>query len=502
MNWTELPDANKDAIEVDGGRIVGTARQRADGARIKAWLGIPYAAPPLGGLRFKPPQPVVPWSRIRRADRLGPQCVQPGRREDSLYAEYSGVQAMSEDCLTLNVWSAGELDDRLPVMVWIHGGGHRQGAGSNPVFTEGDLPLRGVVLVTINYRLGPLGFLCHPDLAAESPQGTSGNYALMDQVAALAWVKRNIARFGGDPDCVTIFGQSAGGEAVGMLLATPAARGLFHRAIVMSLGATRPMVTAAERAKAGPAWATKLGANSLADLRAMPAADLLKADYPAGMVVDGYMMPESGWDALAAGRQADVPLLVGWTADDGSVFPPPVTPEGFAAKMAETFGARAPEVMALYPSATPEQAIRSNQDVFREQVFAWPAWSTARLHAGKAPAYLYQFRHKQPFRPEQSFVEASPASAAGAFHSSDYPYVFGTLDVLDRDWQPADRALSRRMQQRWTAFAYSGNPNAAGLMDWPAGADRVLAIAAEDVVAPLPDADRLAFFESWFAGLR
>jgi para-nitrobenzyl esterase len=496
MSWTIDTAATPAPVTVESGALAGITRVNEAGQRVRAWLGIPYAAPPLGELRWRPPQPVRPWPGLRAADRLAPQCIQPPRKADSLYAEYSGVQAMSEDCLTLNVFSAAAPGERLPVMVWIHGGGHRQGAGSNPVFTEGTLPLQGVVLVTINYRLGPLGFLCHPELEAE---GTNGNYALMDQTAALAWVRRNIAAFGGDPACVTVFGQSAGGEAVGALLASPPAHGLFDRAIVMSLGATRPMEPAGQRARLGAAWAKKLGASTLAALRALPAEALLTLEHPAGFVVDGHTLPESGYAAFAAGHQARVPLLAGWTADDGSVFAPPVAPDVFAGKVRAAFGPRADEVLALYP---PGQTERVSQDLFREQLFAWPAWSTVRLHAPHAPAFLYQFRHPQPFRPEQSFTEASPASRAGAFHSSDYPYIFGTLGVLDRAWTAADHALSAQMQARWTAFARTGSPDAPGLPAWPRyddAAPALMALQPAEALLPLPDADRLAFFDSWFA---
>ncbi|MEZ5729288.1 MAG: carboxylesterase family protein [Burkholderiaceae bacterium] len=247
MKWQGLGPT--EPVRTEGGDLVGMLRRALDGidrvgaaggcGDVRAYFGIPYAAPPTGEARWCPPRPAAPWGGLRAAQAPAAQCVQPPRRPRSVYAEYSGDQPMSEDCLTLNVFSAAEPGEALPVMVWIHGGGHRQGAATNPVFTDGSLPCRGVVLVTINYRLGPLGFLCHPELMAESEHGACGNYALLDQIAALQWVSRNIAAFGGDPGCVTIFGQSAGGEAVGMLMASPLARGLFHRAGIMSLGATR-----------------------------------------------------------------------------------------------------------------------------------------------------------------------------------------------------------------------------------------------------------------------
>lgn len=413
-------------VRIDSGRLADAGEVRAG---IRAWLGIPFAAPPVGELRWRAPAPVAGWDGVRPADRFAPQCVQPGRATDSVYAEFAGVQAMSEDCLYLNVWApTPQGDAALPVMVWIHGGAFQQGSGANPVFVRGDLPRHGVVLVTINYRLGPFGFMAHPQLGEEA-QGASGNYGLQDMAAALRWVQRNIAAFGGDPARVTVFGQSAGAHGVIALMASPEARGLFRHAIAQSFGIS-PTDSLASAQKKGQDFAEGAGAKNMAALRVMGAEAVL-AHYLAQPerfmpIVDGRFLPKTLADVFAAGEQQPVPLLTGWNRDEGSTFPPAIG-----------------------------------------KIFSAGVYAAARMHAPIAPTYLYHFAHMQPFRPGQRYREADPASRLGVFHSSEYPYIFGTTRELTRDWDTEDDRMTALMQDCWVRFALTGDPNGEGLPHWP-----------------------------------
>ena len=335
-------------VAVDGGRISG---RREGQAGVRAFLGIPYAAAPVGALRWRPPQPVAPWHGVRPAQALAPQCLQPKRPADSVYAEYAGVQPMSEDCLYLNVWSAAPAAGaRWPVMVWFHGGAFKQGAGSNPVFVRGNLAEQGVVLVTFNYRLGPFGFMAHPGLSAESAARSSGNYGLLDMAAALGWVRRNIAAFGGDPDQVTLFGQSAGAAGIVDLMAAPRARGLFARAIAHSFGVT-PMKTLAEAERSGADFAGRIGAAGADELRRLDAETLLARYQESGKhwmpIVDGDFITAPVRDTFVEGREAPVPFLTGWNAAEGTTFPAAADAAGLRERLRARFGERAADSGAL-----------------------------------------------------------------------------------------------------------------------------------------------------------
>src|SRR4051812_39235676 len=304
--------AGSDTVTVDGGRLRGTS---ADGVRV--FKGIPFAAAPIGARRWKEPEPVVAWSGVKNADTFGAQCMQEPYPEGSPYASASPPPAMSEDCLYLNVWTAAKAGDKRPVMVWIHGGAWTRGSGSTPTYNGAALARKGVVVVTTNYRLGVLGFLAHPELTKESPNHASGNYAILDHIAALKWVQKNIAAFGGDPTRVTIFGESAGSWSVNVLHATPLAKGLFHRAIGESGGqfAGNPSLAQAERR--GVALADAVGARTLAELRALPADQLLGVEaFRAIANVDGYVLPEDVRTIFGRKRHNDVPVLVGSNANE------------------------------------------------------------------------------------------------------------------------------------------------------------------------------------------
>lgn len=493
--------AEAPVVAIAGGRVAGSR----DAHGVGAWLGIPYAAPPLGALRWRPPQPVPSWHGVRPAQSLPPQCLQPARPADSVYAEFAGVQPMSEDCLYLNVWSAAAPGDRWPVMVWVHGGAFQQGSSANPVFVRGNLPRQGVVLVTLNYRLGPFGFMAHPALSGESSEGVSGNYGLLDIAAALAWVQRHIAAFGGDPDQVTLFGQSAGAGAIVDLMSTPRTAGLFARAIAQSFGVT-PMRTRAEAERSGLDFAARLGSAGLAALRALP-ADALLARYLEQAerwmpIVDGAFIARPVIETFRAGREHAVPLMLGWNRDEGTTFPCANDAASFDRRLAARFGARTAEADRLYPHNDDVEARASSQALVGDGLFAWGVWRAARDHARVAPTWLYFFDHAQPFARGQRCSEAGNAADLGVFHSSEYPYVFGTISVLGRDWGDADRRMTERMQALWLAFAKTGRPGGGAVPAWPTfddAAPTVMRLAPDPALVDVPRRAQLAFLDETLA---
>jgi para-nitrobenzyl esterase len=489
-----------DPINVDGGQI--SAKWRAN-ASVRAYLGIPFAAPPVGNLRWKPPQPVTPWDGVRPARAYAPRCMQFGRPHTSVYFEYFGEQPTSEDCLYLNVWAPADAQGRkLPVMVWIYGGGFQAGSAANPVFDGTELARKGVVLVSMNYRVGVFGFLAHPELSAESPEHASGNYGLLDQIAALQWVRRNVAAFGGDPDNITIFGQSAGANSVIFLLGSPLARGLFQHAIAESSGLDRRVIALADAEKAGSAFAQKLGARGIAELRARPAQELLETRAVMFPTVDGWLLPDSVSTLFRQGREAPVPLLAGWNANEGASLPQATSLAAYQQSVRQGFGANADRVLASYPARDDAEARRVSKTLFGDSFLAWGTWAAARLHArNNFPTYIYYFAHPQPMFPGQTYEEMAPNEALGTFHSSEYPYIFGTLAVLTRAWTSADRNLSEQLRSYWVAYATTGSPNAPSLPNWPRfneAADTVMQLGDQTGPRSVPGLDKLQFFDELF----
>jgi para-nitrobenzyl esterase len=462
-------------VKTEQGKIHG---KLINDGKVRAFLGIPYAAPPVGDLRWKAPQPAAKWKGVRDATNFGAHCAQNHVFDDMIFQD-SGP---SEDCLYLNVYAPDDASSRsgLPVMFWIHGGGFSGGSGDEPRHDGDFLPTKGVVLVTINYRLGVFGFLATSDLAKEA-DGSAGNYGLLDMVAALEWVKKNIKQFGGDPGNVTIFGESAGSEAVSTLMAAQPARGLFQKAIGESGGAlgvgARGPEAQAEQEKREPAWVESLGTTglaptggagaSLAALRAMPTDEILAAAAKKGapgfpMVVDGRLLTEPVADTYAAGKQAHVPLLAGWNRDE-FFFPSwGMTADKWKATAAQRFGDHASEFLAVYPGDSDEQAMRSAIDYGSDTFIAFSTWKwvQAQVKTGDAPVYRYHLELAAP--PSK----LHPGSYA--FHSDDIEYLFGTLDTRPGAvWRPEDRKLSEEMMDYWTNFAKTGDPNGPGLPEWP-----------------------------------
>lgn len=455
---------------VESGLLAGEATDRA-----RVFRNIPYAAPPVGPLRWAPPQAPAAWTGARPAVEAGPSCPQPMRADGAPNA--GGANGpMSEDCLQLNVFAPLYRPDAkpAPVMVWIHGGSHRTGAGW--VYDGQNFTRDGVVLVAINYRLGPLGYFAHPALTrAAGAKAPLGAYGLMDQIAALKWVQRNIAAFGGDPNNVTVFGESAGGMSTLALLATPQAKGLFHKAIVQSGGGWFEPDSLAAREKMGVTAAEKLGLPgkaTVAQLRAVPAETLIEKvdgeDF--GPFPDGRLLPQTATQAFAAGRAIDVPMIVGWNNGEDSLLGGPGGGARFAANLP-------PMTRAFYPDAAAEGDEALGRAVFTDRVFGAPARWIARQAAGGAPVFLYHF----------SYVgDRFRRVLSRAHHAAEIQYVFEywgrrTPDSVVSD---EDRAMARLMHGCWVAFARTGAPACEG-QAWPAYdpvSDQLLEFGSETAV--------------------
>jgi para-nitrobenzyl esterase len=463
---------NAQEVKTTGGLVKGTTV--ADGT-IRMFSGIPYAAPPVGDLRWRPPQPAVTWQGVKDATAPGPACTQ-GRVFDDI-----SFPKLDEDCLTLNVYAPAKAA-RLPVMVWIHGGGFMAGGGPEPRHDGRAFARKGVVLVTINYRLGLFGFLAHPELTKESPVRASGNYGLLDQVAALRWVKENIAAFGGDPGNVTIFGESAGSFAVSALMASPLARGLFHKAIGQSgafFSTTLAPVTLAAAEQMGADFAAAAAASSLQALRAKPAQELLdavtKAKLRAGPILDGHFLSKDVAATYAAGEQSHVPLLAGWNADEiraaVTLRPQKPTAQSFTEETRKRYGAQAEAILKAYPAGSDAEAIESAAALGSDMFIGYATWKWIETHlaTGKSRVYRYSFDRQIPV-PAGHTVMGAPASSKdiGARHAGEIEYVFGALEIsLPKvPWEDADRRLSDTMTSYWANFARTGDPNGPGLPKW------------------------------------
>ena len=486
-------------VKVEGGWIQGEV---LDGMTV--YKGIPFAAPPVGELRWKAPQPVIPWDGVRDALEFGP----------SPYANMPFPQGQSEDCLYLNVWTPAKTPkDKLAVMVWIYGGGFSMGTSS---FYDGaPIAKEGVVLVTINYRVGKIGLFAHPELSAENPQGVSGNYTLLDQIAALKWVQNNIAKFGGDPKKVTIFGESAGGISVSMLCASPLAKGLFRGAISQSGSSFGPiradsypgenMKTITQAEQEGLAYAKKVGAKSIADLRAMDARTLsaqVEVTGGAWPIVDGYVLPDDQYKMYKAGNYNDVALLIGYNSDEGDSFDFFADPEEHIAYVHQRYGEFADRLLAAYP-VTGNPTNWSARNLGRDAAFGWGTWTWGRLQneTGKQPVYMYFF-DQPPFYPE-----GSPRAGHRSPHGQDVDYIFQSLRGSVSD---SDRMLEWQILKYWTNFAKYANPNGKedepSLAFWPRFENeksQVMVLSGEGSYAsPVPDEKSMWVLDEYFAWRR
>ena len=487
-----MTDASPKPVKTESGLVAGAAGRNP---AISVFKGIPFAAPPVGTLRWHAPMPPAPWAGVRKGDAFSPSCIQTIVTEKKPWTyEFMAHGEVSEDCLYLNVWTpAASPSARRPVFVYIYGGGNVEGSGSVPVYDGEGLAAKGLVVVTFNYRVGVLGFLGHPDLSRESSYHASGNYGLLDQIAAVRWVHANIAAFGGDPDRITVAGQSAGAGAVHSLTASPLARGLFHRAIADSgggIGATRTM---ADLEADGVRFAAAKKANGIAELRGMPWQDVV-GSVPGvrfGPVPDGYALPAAVGAIFAAGKQNDVATLTGVNADEGGAVPhPTATLESFQRDARQRYGANAEEFLKLYPAATDEDAKRAQNEAARDRARATlHLWALDRAKTARTSAFTYFWTHTLP---------GPDADQYGAFHTSEVPYVLNTLPMSSRPFTAKDHQIAATLSSYWANFAATGNPNGKGLPPWPAvSPDARRTMEVGDDFRPVPIAAtpaRIEFF--------
>lgn len=490
--WASVP-----TTKVEQGLLKGTIE---DGLTI--YRGIPFAAPPVGDLRWRGPQPAAKWQGVRPADKFAPQCVQ----------SIPGITT-SEDCLYLNVWTpAKSASDHVPVLVWIYGGGFSVGGTSVPTYSGEKLAQKGVVLVSMGYRLGALGFLAHPELSAESPQHVSGNYGLLDMIAALEWIKKNIAAFGGDPNKVTILGESAGAIAVSQLCASPLAKGLFEGAISESGGSfghprsagmpgenMRPL---ADAERSGAEFAKSVGAASIAELRKEPADKLLAATrglfWP---IVDGYVIPSDEYSIYEQRQFNDTPILVGYNSDEGATFSHDRTPKDYIDGVRKRYGTFADQLIKAYPAGS-DSVPKTARDLSRDAAFGWHTWTWARMEAnlGKSKSYYYIFDQ----HPE--YPSDSPQAGHGSPHGMEVEYVFGHPTGGPTGKPSAtDFAISDAMMTYWTNFAKHGDPNGAGMPNWPAFSDQhpeLMYFAGTPHTGPVPNGEGLKVLDTYFAWRR
>jgi para-nitrobenzyl esterase len=492
-------------VKVDGGKVEGVTE-----GDLTVFKGIPFAAPPVGDLRWKDPQPVIPWDSVKKADKFGPACPQM-----SMPGFVSGP--FSEDCLYLNVWTpAKTAKDKLPVMVWIYGGGFAMGSTSNDMYNGSGLAKMGVIVVSIAYRVGALGFMAHPELTAESDHHTSGNYGLLDQIAGLRWVQNNITAFGGDPSKVTIFGESAGAISVSMLAASPLTKGLFRGAISESGGSFNPVSEEKESdcmqlldgsEKTGVEFMKRMGANSIEELRNV-SPDMWLKDPLSQMggfwpVVDGYVIAGDQYKLYEEGKYNDVPVIIGTNSDEGSIFARPVSPEQYVENVKKRFGPFSGEILDLYPVDSVTGTYRPLADIFQETAFAWPSWVWAKLQTktGKSKVFVYYFDEYNP-----GPIYPNGPVAIGAAHGSEIPYVFRRFDNNPQSTATDEqKALSATMASYWTNFAKSGDPNAGGVPEWPVfkdGENTVMYLKGTPGPGPVPNLDKLEVMDKYFTWKR
>ncbi len=504
-------------IETESGVLRGFASDHRP--EVTVFQGIAFAAPPVGDLRWRPPAAPIPFAGVKDADRIGPACWQARNSDASLYAR--GNLHRSEDCLYLNLYTgARDADERLPVMVWYHGGGNTAGHGGALIFDGANLAARGAVVITANYRLGPLGFLAHPALSGESTENASGNYGLLDQIAVLEWVRDNVAGFGGDPDRVTIFGQSAGGTDVCLLQSSPLSEGLIDRVIGQSPGCVKLDIELDQGHADGSAYAERLGVDgsrprAAARLRAVPAEQLIAAPGGAvGPLVDGWVIPDRPYDLLESGGQNRIPVLVGGLSEEYHGLQhaaAPIIEADLDNFLEASFGSEAAQVKARYPEALDRSPLDARKEIMGDNGFLLASRMWARLVSERGDnAYVYFFTRPAPvFRlyvPENPDLTGNGGQRLfGAYHSGELAYVFDNLELIGLDWDADDRALSEIVAGYWVNFAANGDPNGPGLPEWPTydpATDTVQILDAQVRAAPHPKSEKLRYLEELYLRTR
>ena len=496
MTAVRLAGAVTGPVAVTGGQIAGVP---GSDPSVVVFKGIPFAAPPLGDLRWRAPQPAAAWQGVRNADQFGNSCIQTVVRERKPWTyEFMTHNSISEDCLYLNVWTAaGRPEERRPVYVFIYGGGNTEGSTAVPVYDGGTLARKGIVVVTVNYRLGLLGFFTHPELTREASYRASGNYGILDLIAALKWVRENIAAFGGDPGKVTVGGQSAGAANTHVLTASPLAKGLFRGAIAESgstiaRGSSRKL---AEQEQMGVKFAAAKGAPDLRALRAMSwqqlEASLPAPNYRFTTVVDGYVLPSAIDEVFTQKKQNDVPTLTGSNQDEGGASPhPDVTLEQFRKLATARYAESADEFLKLYPAKTDQEAAIAQNNAARDSSrVSTYLWAIEREKTARTKEWTYFWDHPLP---------GPDADKYGAFHTSEVPYVLGALAMSDRPFTADDRRIADSMTSYWANFIAKGDPNGAGLSRWPAVSEKpAFTMELGDKTAPIPVAGDDAKLKFW-----
>jgi len=486
-----------EVVKTDAGQVSGVINATGD---VCAFKGIPFAAPPVGNLRWKDPQPVKPWKGVRKCESFGPSPMQAEPIPFSMWSEEFLIpkKPISEDCLYLNVWTgAKSASEKRPVIVWIYGGGFLSGGSAVPVYDGEAMAKKGIVFVSINYRVGVFGFFAHPELTKESGRNASGNYAIMDQLAALKWVKRNIAAFGGDPGNVTIAGQSAGSFSVNILVASPLGKDLFQKAIGES-GASfsTPFTTLAKAEEAGEAYGRSLNTPSLADLRKVSAEDLMKKPYAVwGAIVDGYVLPGTIASIFTAGKENKVSLLTGWNQEEFMFFGNVKNAAEFKKEMNDQYGPDAQAALENYPATNDSVAAVSQYRISSDQNFGTQNFTWANMQSDHgANVYVYRFTHKVPGTGEYAKY--------GAFHGGELPYAYDNLGFVSRPWQAGDHKLAEVISSYWANFAASGNPNGKGLPEWKpynSNTNEIMILDEQCYSEKMPDLKSIEFLASKMA---
>jgi para-nitrobenzyl esterase len=509
-----------EVVKIASGAVRG---QRLDDGATLRFLGVPYAAPPIGDLRWRPPRPVSAWTGVRDSSRPGAVSVQRVRGTDSVIPNEPELQ--NEDCLVLNVWTAAaSAVERRPVIVWLHPGGFQFGSGSAPMYDGRAWARAGAVFVSLNFRLSKIGFLAHPALQQEDEHGRTGNYGLLDQVAALRWVRENIAEFGGDPNCVTIYGASSGASSVSLLMVTPCARGLFHRAIAESGGSFGPVgphtglgdrwQTLDGACAAGKSWAEELGAVDADGLRQLPVERIREGSVPAGNqvrdvfdaarpIVDGQVLPSGSRAQFQAGLQAPVPLLVGSAAnEDIATVTYSRNLGGFLEQARHDHGSDIDAFLNLYPARTDVQAVVASLRANGHRLFTWQNWVWARLHAQAGHEVFYYRFEQEPPVPPGRYPEQRIARPLGAFHAASVFYTFDRFGLRpDWPWSDEDRRLGQTMTEAWVEFARTGRPTHENLPPWPRhdpGDQQVMRLSQASSFEPMPEPEHVSFWDEFY----
>lgn len=483
---TEI-NAQISQVTIEGGKARGSIKDS-----IAIFKGIPFAAAPVDDLRWKAPQPVKPWHGIRLCEQFGPSPVQSEPVPFSMWSTEFLIpeEPISEDCLYLNVWSpAKQATEKRSVLVWIYGGGFGSGGSGVPIYDGLAMAKKGIIVVSINYRVGPFGFFVHPELTKESGMNASGNFGLMDQIAALKWVKKNIAAFGGDPNMVTIAGQSAGAMSVNYLVASPLAQGLFTKAIAESGAAfSRGTLTLEQAEIEGLKFSRSMNTPTLAEMRRIPAAELLKKAQGFRPIIDGYVLPDVVSNIFNANQQNRITLLTGWNEEEGILLSPMQNAQGYKQLVAQNYGTDAEKLLKYYPASSDKEAEKSQVSLSRDIMFGVPNYTWANTQANGGKVYVYRFTRKVPGTGEYAKY--------GAFHTGEVPYVFDNLDFVNRPWKNEDRQLAQVMSSYWVNFVKYGNPNVQGLPVWPVykpATKKIMNFGEKLHAEVLPDQESLDF---------